>query len=95
MAGFAFVCFQRGRVCAAAVLWVLFAVAACLAGEGVQSDQVTPNVTATRQGRLLKLDCKLTGPGAGQYAGANRLNPPTFAIYRGEHKVGSGTFEYG
>jgi hypothetical protein len=49
-----------------------------------------------RSGRIIKLDHSLWDKGGRKYlaTGASR-EPPEFAVYLGDRKVGSGTFEYG
>jgi hypothetical protein len=49
-----------------------------------------------RSGRIIKLDHSLRDKGGRRYlvSGVNR-KPPEFAVYLGDRKVGSGTFEYG
>ena len=50
---------------------------------------------ATRQGRVLALDYKLSGIGGETYVRNERSKPPTFTVYKGDKKIASGTFEYG
>ena len=52
-------------------------------------------VKATRQGRVLALDYKLSGIGGETYVRDDRSKPPTFTVYKGDKKIASGTFEYG
>jgi hypothetical protein len=58
---------------------------------------LTNSVTASRQGRDLVLDYTLVGAGGDDYtlATEDRTKPPSFAIYKGDKKIGSGDFEYG
>lgn len=58
---------------------------------------LTNTVTATRQGRDLRLDYQLVGAGGGIYQLAQRdySKPPAFAIYKGDRKIASGNFEFG
>lgn len=95
MAGMSRVAFRLARLGAAVALWGLFGAAACLAAEGDKPRQVTPRITAGRQGRLLNLSCELVGADSRQFVNANQANPPTFTVYKGKRKVGSGTFAYG
>jgi hypothetical protein len=50
-------------------------------------------IKATRQGRVLHLDCQL-GPSL-RNRRSDWRNPPTFTVYKDGEEVGSGTFEYG
>jgi hypothetical protein len=50
---------------------------------------------AARHGRVLVLDYKLLGAGGESYAGKDRSKPPSFAIYKGDKEIASGTFEFG
>jgi len=52
-------------------------------------------VEVKRQGRLLVLSYELLGTGGEKYARQSRDNPPTFALYKGQEKIGDGCFEYG
>ncbi len=72
----------------------------------VIQDKVTPlklgvplthTVEMSRHGTELMLDYQLVGMGGERYInyGRNPRNRPTFTIYRGENKIGSGSFEYG
>ncbi len=72
----------------------------------VIQDKVTPlklgvplthTVEMSRRGTELMLDYQLVGMGGERYInyGRNPRNRPTFAIYLGENKIGSGSFEYG
>ncbi len=72
----------------------------------VIQDKVTPlklgvplthTVEMSRHGTELMLDYQLVGIGGERYInyGKNPRNRPAFAIYRGENKIGSGSFEYG
>ena len=57
-----------------------------------------PELSATRSGRIVKLDHGLYDGGGRRYTyrGENeRPDPPRFTVYRGEQEVGSGAFEYG
>ena len=59
-----------------------------------------PSVAVKRVGRLLKLDYQLLDGDGRVYrrndpSGNDRIHQPQFAIYQGESKIGSGTFEYG
>jgi hypothetical protein len=61
---------------------------------------LTPSVTVTRVGRLLKLDYQLLDGDGRKYRRSDptnddRAHPPQFAIYQGDGQIGSGTFEYG
>lgn len=48
-----------------------------------------------RQGKTLVLDYKLLGIGGESYARANRSDPPSFTVYKGDTKIASGQFAYG
>jgi hypothetical protein len=52
-------------------------------------------IKAQRRGRLLELDYELVGIGGEKYRVADRSKPPTFNVYKGDQKIGSGEFEYG
>jgi hypothetical protein len=54
-----------------------------------------PGVSAKRAGRLLKLDYRLLDADGRKYLNELRENPPRFAVYQGENKIASGSFEYG
>ena len=48
-----------------------------------------------RQGKALALDYKLLGVGGEAYARADRSNPPSFTVYKGDKEIASGQFAYG
>ena len=48
-----------------------------------------------RRGKALALDYKLLGIGGEAYARADRSNPPSFAVYKGDQEIASGQFAYG
>lgn len=54
----------------------------------------TPQVTATRWGRLLKLSYDARSGGYASRESA-RATPPQFVVYEGDRQVASGSFEYG
>ena len=58
---------------------------------------LTNSVIASRHGGDLRLDYRLVGAGGHTYqlADQDRSKPPEFAIYRGDKKIESGTFEFG
>jgi hypothetical protein len=58
---------------------------------------LTNSVDVTVLGAALRMDYRLIGAGGRRYelVGEDRSQPPRFAIYRGERKVGAGNFEYG
>ena len=58
---------------------------------------LTHTVEMSRHGTELMLDYQLVGVGGERYVnyGKDFRNRPTFAIYRGKDKIGSGSFEYG
>ena len=58
---------------------------------------LTHTVEMSRHGTELLLDYQLVGVGGERYVnyGKDFRNRPTFAIYRGKDKIGSGSFEYG
>jgi hypothetical protein len=58
---------------------------------------LTNSVTASRHGQDLRLDYRLVGAGGETYQKAkqDRSQPPGFAIYKGDKKITSGTFEFG
>ena len=56
---------------------------------------LTQTITVTRKGKILQLGYELRGIGGEEYTSANRSNPPEFAVYKGDTKVGGGKFEFG
>jgi hypothetical protein len=56
---------------------------------------LTQSITAARKGNRLALSYKLTGIGGEPYTESGERHAPTFAVYSGDNKVGSGTFAYG
>lgn len=58
---------------------------------------LTNSVIASRHGEDLRLDYRLVGVGGETYqlANQNRSQPPEFAIFKGDKKIASGTFEFG
>jgi len=48
-----------------------------------------------RQGGILALSYELVGMGGESYTSRNRTSTPTFAIYKGEKEIASGSFKYG
>ena len=56
---------------------------------------LAPTVTVKRAGRLLTMDYQLLDAAGREYQESGRDNPPSFAVYRGDRQIGSGTFEYG
>jgi hypothetical protein len=54
-----------------------------------------PTVTATRKGRMLKLDYQLLDAAGQNCANKYYPYPPHFDVYLGNEKVASGNFEYG
>ncbi len=52
-------------------------------------------VEIRRQGPAMVLNYELIGQGGERYAPDDTSEPPTFAVYKGEHKVASGDFEFG
>ncbi|KPK75480.1 MAG: hypothetical protein AMJ79_11130 [Phycisphaerae bacterium SM23_30] len=52
-------------------------------------------VKVRRRGRNLLLDYELWGRGDEKYQNLDISKPPQFAVYQGDKKIGSGTFEYG
>jgi hypothetical protein len=55
---------------------------------------LTPQLEASRQGRVLELDYALVDAGGGEYRPED-ADPPRFTVYNGDQVVGSGAFEYG
>jgi hypothetical protein len=55
------------------------------------------SIQADRTGRTLRLIYRLTGAGGlpVQRVGQTNSPPPTFAIYQGDRRLATGTFEYG
>jgi hypothetical protein len=56
---------------------------------------LTLSVDATRQGSRLTLDYTLNDASGRKYIDSQRAELPTFTVYKGDKKVGSGSFEYG
>ena len=56
---------------------------------------LTQTITVNRKGKILQLGYGLHGIGGEEYTSANRSNPPEFAVYKGDTKVGGGKFEFG
>jgi hypothetical protein len=56
---------------------------------------LTPQVKATRRGRVLELDYQLVDAAGRSYSNTLRSDPPQFAVYQDGRPIGSGTFEYG
>ena len=48
-----------------------------------------------RQGKTLALDYKLLGIGGEGYTRADRINPPSFMVYKGDQEIASGQLAYG
>ena len=53
------------------------------------------SVKVKRQGGVLVLSYELAGLGGETYTSRDRASTPTFAIYKGETEIASGSFEYG
>ena len=56
---------------------------------------LTLSVEATRRGSRLTLDYALNDASGRKYIDSQRAELPAFTVYKGEEKVGSGSFEYG
>jgi len=56
---------------------------------------LTQTITVTRKGKILQLGYGLCGIGGEEYSVSDRSNPPKFAVYKGDKKVGGGKFEFG
>ncbi len=56
---------------------------------------LTQTITVARKGKILQLGYGLHGIGKEKYTPNNRSNPPKFAVYKGDKKVGGGKFEFG
>ena len=56
---------------------------------------LTQTITVNRKGKILQLGYGLHGIGGEKYTSDNRSNPPKFAVYKGDTKVGGGKFEFG
>lgn len=83
----------------------------CFQGAGPQSKWITiaenapavlkigaplnQTLTVKRQGKVLTLDYKLIGIGGEAYTSAERSNPPSLTVYRGDQEIASGQFSYG
>ena len=53
------------------------------------------NIKVKRQGGTLVLSYELVGLGGESYTDRNRTATPTFAVYKGDKEIASGSFEYG
>ncbi len=56
---------------------------------------LTQTITVNRTGKILRLGYGLHGIGKEEYTSSDRSNPPKFAVYKGDKKVGGGEFEFG
>ena len=56
---------------------------------------LTQTITVNRKGKILRLGYGLHGIGKEAYTSSDRSNPPKFAVYKGDTKVGGGKFEFG
>ena len=56
---------------------------------------LTQTITVNRKGKILQLGYGLHGIGGEEYTSSDRSNPPEFAVYKGETKVGGSKFEFG
>lgn len=56
---------------------------------------LTQSVNVVRKGNTLSISYKLTGVGGETYSESGVRKAPTFTVYQGQTKVGSGTFAYG
>jgi hypothetical protein len=58
-----------------------------------------PQVTVTRHGKFLEMDCELVDGSGRIYSWSNQLvtrpAPPWFTVYKDDKVIGSGSFEYG
>ncbi len=54
-----------------------------------------PQVEVARWGRFLRMDYEVRDAGGRSYIGRDLANPPQFAVFLGDRKIGSGSFEYG
>jgi len=52
-------------------------------------------VTATRQGKIIRLNYSLRGQGGESYTSLMRNKPPQFAVFQGDKQIAAGAFEYG
>jgi hypothetical protein len=53
------------------------------------------SVKVKRQGGVLVLSYELVGLGGETYTSRKRTSTPTFAVYKGDDALASGSFEYG
>jgi len=83
----------------------------CFQGAGPQSKWITidenelavlkigaplkQTMEVKRQGKILALDYRLLGIGGEAYTRADRSNPPSFTVYKGDKEIASGQFAYG
>ncbi len=58
-------------------------------------DPLIPSVTATRDGRSLRLDYQLLDSAGLSYKQEAHGQPPSFSIYKGDELIASGSFSYG
>ena len=56
---------------------------------------LTQTITVNRTGKILRLGYGLHGIGGEEYTSSDRSNPPKFAVYKGDKKVGGDKFEFG
>jgi len=54
---------------------------------------LTQSITVAREGKMFRLRYELKGVGGEAYTMTD--HPPGFAVYKGDRKVGGGTFEFG
>jgi hypothetical protein len=56
---------------------------------------LTSHVDVKREGRLLKLNCRLADAAGRPYRSMDRSSPPRFSIYQDGREIASDSFEYG
>jgi hypothetical protein len=57
--------------------------------------ELTPHVDAKRQGRLIKLDYRLTDTDGRRCIHTDYSSPPRFSVLKDGQEIASGSFEYG
>jgi hypothetical protein len=74
-----------------------FTVTEKFPGTLIAGGPLTNSVAVTRHGQDLRMDYLVLGAGGQVYqlASQDRSHPPEFAIFKGEKKIASGTFEFG
>ena len=74
-----------------------FTVTEKVPGSLIAGGPLTNSVAVTRHGQDLRMDYLVIGAGGQVYqlASQDRSHPPEFAVFNGDKKIASGTFEFG